>query len=294
MTDANGFFQFNDLKPGIRYRVTVSADNFSKWTSPLVTLNPGQRLILTGVQLHIAQVVTTVTVASSPASLPEIAAEQLKIEEKQRVFGIIPNFYVVYDHYAVPLTPKLKFRLALKTSIDPVTIAGIALFAGIYQAADYPDYVQGAKGYGERFGVYRCRRFYRHHDRRRHPAIASAPGPALLLPGHGHKEVSRSPRTLLCIRLQGRQRTVAAELLEPGWRSGRGCHLECLLSVIESRRGAGIREFPDRHRRAHGRQHGTGVHLGQVHVQRQKARLVLRPNRSILFHAIAFRENSRI
>ena len=153
VTDANGFFQFNDLKPGIRYRVTVNADNFSKWTSPLVTLNPGQRFILTGAQLHVAQVVTTVTVASSPASLPEIAAEQLKIEEKQRVFGIIPNFYVVYDHYAVPLTPKLKFKLALRTSIDPVTIAGVALFAGIYQAADYPDYVQGAKGYGERFGA---------------------------------------------------------------------------------------------------------------------------------------------
>jgi hypothetical protein len=91
-------------------------------------------------------------VASSPASLPEIAAEQLKIEEKQRIFGIIPNFYAVYDHYAVPLTAKLKFRLALKTSIDPVTIAGVAFISGIYQAVDHPDYVQGAKGYGERFG----------------------------------------------------------------------------------------------------------------------------------------------
>ena len=83
----------------------------------------------------------------------EIATEQLKIEEKQRVFGIIPNFYVVYDHDAVPLTPKLKFKLALKTSFDPVTIGGIALLAGIKQAADTPNYVQGAKGYGERFGA---------------------------------------------------------------------------------------------------------------------------------------------
>jgi hypothetical protein len=32
------------------------------------------------------------------------------------------------------------------------------------------------------------RRLYRHHDRRRHPALASAPGPALLLSGHGHKK----------------------------------------------------------------------------------------------------------
>jgi hypothetical protein len=41
-----------------------------------------------------------------------------------------------------------------------------------------------------------CRRLHRHHDRWRHPAMASAPGPSLLLPRHGHKQVSRSARTL--------------------------------------------------------------------------------------------------
>jgi hypothetical protein len=107
---------------------------------------------LTGAKLQIAEVVNR-TVASSPLSIEEIATEQVKIEEKQRIFGIIPNFYVVYDRDAVPLTTKLKFRLALKTSIDPVTIMGVALVAGIKQAGDTPNYVQGAKGYGERFGA---------------------------------------------------------------------------------------------------------------------------------------------
>jgi hypothetical protein len=152
VTDDNGFFQLNDLEPGTPCRVTISAERFAKWTSPVITLSPGQHLILTGAKLQIAEVVN-VTVASSPVSLEEIATEQLKIEEKQRVFGIIPNFYVVYDHDAVPLTSKLKFRLALKTSFDPVTIAGIAVVAGIKQAGDTPNYVQGAKGYGERFGA---------------------------------------------------------------------------------------------------------------------------------------------
>jgi hypothetical protein len=94
--------------------------------------------------------VTTVDVNYSSV---EIATEQVKVEEQQRVFGIIPNFYVVYDQNAEPLTTKLKFKLALKVSTDPVTFAGVVGFAGIQQAANIPNYVQGAKGYGQRLGA---------------------------------------------------------------------------------------------------------------------------------------------
>jgi hypothetical protein len=149
----SGFFELNDLEPGPPYHVTISAEGFTNWTSPAVILQPGQYLTLPDCRLRITVVQTTVTVASSPASLAEIATEQEKIEEKQRVLGIIPNFYVVYDRDAVPLTAKLKFRLALKTSIDPVTVLGVGALAGIKQAGDTPNYVQGAKGYGERFGA---------------------------------------------------------------------------------------------------------------------------------------------
>jgi hypothetical protein len=34
-----------------------------------------------------------------------MAAEQVEAEEQQRIFGIIPNFYVVYDHDAAPSPP---------------------------------------------------------------------------------------------------------------------------------------------------------------------------------------------
>jgi hypothetical protein len=88
------------------------------------------------------------------ASQEQIATEQVRIEEQQRVLGIVPNFYVVYDsRNAVALSTKLKFRLAMRVAIDPITISGIAILSGIQQAGNTPDYVQGAKGYGQRLGA---------------------------------------------------------------------------------------------------------------------------------------------
>jgi len=145
----NGFFMCKDLHPAVSYHIAVTANGFATWTSPSIVLKPGQELDLTDIKLKLSVVQTTVT-----AALPEqIALEQVQVEEKQRVLGVIPNFYVVYDKNPVPLTTKLKYRLAFKASTDVVSIAGSAFLAGINQAADRPDYVQGAKGYGQRFGA---------------------------------------------------------------------------------------------------------------------------------------------
>jgi hypothetical protein len=152
VSNDNGFFEFKDVEPGT-YQVTVSAQGFANWTSPAVILKPSQYEILTGSKLHIATALTTITVASPVASVEEIAAEQVKVEEQQRIFGVFPNFYVVYNHNTAPLTTKLKFKLATKVLYDPVTIIGVAGFAGINQASDNPNYGQGAKGYAERFGA---------------------------------------------------------------------------------------------------------------------------------------------
>jgi hypothetical protein len=146
----NGFFTFSGVKPGIPYHITVSQKGFANWTSPEITLTPGQFMQLAGVKLMVAVVETTVAVV--PNSV-ELATEQVEIEEKQRVLGFIPNFYVTYDKNAVALTPKLKFRLAIHTSVDPITILGTAFVAAIDQAADTPSYQQGWKGYGQRFGA---------------------------------------------------------------------------------------------------------------------------------------------
>jgi hypothetical protein len=146
----NGFFQFNDVNPGIPYEITVSATDFVEWKSPTVSLEPGQFKILTGVQLRIRAEGTTVDVHYDPV---QVATEQLKVEEKQRVLGFIPNFYVSYEKDPAPLTTKMKFHLALKVSTDPVTGVGILGMAGIRQAANSINYGQGWGAYGKRLGA---------------------------------------------------------------------------------------------------------------------------------------------
>jgi Carboxypeptidase regulatory-like domain len=150
VTGDNGFFKIADAKPGIPYHIVVNAEGFAPWTSSEIILTPGQSFLVTDISLRIATVQTTVS-----AVLPdELAAQQVKAEEKQRILGgIIPNFYAVYDRNAVPLSPKLKFQLAFKALTDPATIAGFAFNAAIYQMAGYPGYREGAAGYGERLGA---------------------------------------------------------------------------------------------------------------------------------------------
>jgi len=150
VTNDSGGFSFDNIKPGVPYHVVVSGKGFADWNSPALTLKPGQFLELTGIKLELAVAVTTVTAVVNNV---QIATEQVELEEKQRVLGFIPNFYVVYDKNPAPLTAKLKFRLALRTATDPITIVGSGFVAAIDQAGDTPDYQQGWKGYGQRFGA---------------------------------------------------------------------------------------------------------------------------------------------
>jgi hypothetical protein len=89
-------------------------------------------------------------------SLPphELAVEQVKAEEKQRVIGVFPNFFVTYDPNAAPLTAAQKFQLGWKTFFDPVPILFSGIGAGIQQARNsFPEYGQGMEGYWKRFGA---------------------------------------------------------------------------------------------------------------------------------------------
>ena len=147
----NAAFAFTNLTPGVPYRVSIKVKGFADWTSPSFILTPGQFDYLADVRIKVEGEATSVTVY---ASNEQLAVEEVRLEEQQRVLGFIPNFYVVYDSKnAVPLTTKLKFKLAMRVSVDPITIGGVAAMAAINQAADRPNFVQGAKGYGQRFGV---------------------------------------------------------------------------------------------------------------------------------------------
>jgi Carboxypeptidase regulatory-like domain len=102
-TTANGFFEFRNLQPGVLYQIRISVKYFADWTSSTMTLEPGQFKILAGIQLRIETERTEVNVKYDRV---EVAAEQFKAEEKQRVFGVIPNFYVSYDPNANRLLQK--------------------------------------------------------------------------------------------------------------------------------------------------------------------------------------------
>jgi Carboxypeptidase regulatory-like domain len=149
-TNENGSFEFYNVKPGIPYQLSISAKGFADWTSPPITLKPDQFKIVTGIELRIATEHTAVDIHYDPI---EVATEQLKTEETQRVFGIIPNYYVSYESDPAPLRAKMKFKLALRVSTDPVTAAGVFLVASAKQAANSPNYGQGWGAYGERFGA---------------------------------------------------------------------------------------------------------------------------------------------
>jgi Carboxypeptidase regulatory-like domain len=146
----NGSFQFGGLRAGTPYQITIEVTDFKAWKSPPIVLTPGQFYFLVDIKLQISESVTSVTVYGSQE---QIATEQVRLEEKQRVFGIIPNFYVTYDAHPVPLTTKLKYRLAFKADTDPVTFFGIFFMATIYQAGDIPNYGQGWDAYFQRVGA---------------------------------------------------------------------------------------------------------------------------------------------
>ena len=149
VTKDDGSFAFHDVAPGIAYPITIAAAGFAEWSSS-VTVEPGQDKTLTDIRLRIlaAHRVVTVTYSSK-----EVAAQQLKAEEHQRVLGFIPNIYVTYEPHPEPLTTQMKFHLAYKGLTHPTFFAFEGLWAGVEQVAHTPDYRQGAEGYGLRFGA---------------------------------------------------------------------------------------------------------------------------------------------
>jgi hypothetical protein len=147
--DAGGHFTFDHLDASNTYRLTITAPGFSEWDSKEIALQPGQDLDLDNIKMKISAVETSVT-AVSPE---QMAAQQVKGEETQRVLGVVPSFFVVYDKNVVPLSPSMKFNLAIRAETDVVTFLGAATLAGIHQASDTPAYQQGFQGYGQRYGA---------------------------------------------------------------------------------------------------------------------------------------------
>lgn len=148
VSDDEGQFSFTQVPAG-DFEITVTAIGFATETL--------RGTVAGGATLTLADVVLTPTSASEvtvSASPMEVATEELHAAEQQRVLGIVPNFTVIYDHSAPPLSSRQKYQLATRILIDPYTVLMDGASAGLQQAdEEYQAYGNGAAGYMRRFGA---------------------------------------------------------------------------------------------------------------------------------------------
>jgi carboxypeptidase family protein len=149
LSDKDGQFSFANITPG-HFQLIITSSGFAPQTFSGV-VRSGEIDTVPQIALNVASASTEVEVGLTQT---EVAEEEIKIEEKQRVLGVLPNFYVSYDPNAVPLTAKQKFKLAFRTVVDPFTFVIVAGAAGVEQAQNhFAGYGQGTQGYAKRFGA---------------------------------------------------------------------------------------------------------------------------------------------
>jgi len=149
VTDEDGRFRFRGVESG-KFTLGIVAKGLEP-SSSQAELQDGQALELPPIALKVAMTNTDVEVT---LTREEMAEEDIRVEEKQRLGGVIPNFYVVYDWNAPPLTSKQKYKLAAWTVVDPINFVIVAGIAGLEQAGNsFPGFRQGAAGYGKRVGA---------------------------------------------------------------------------------------------------------------------------------------------
>jgi hypothetical protein len=143
----DGQFSFANIALG-PFQLTITLEGFATQVSS-GTLRSGESYMVPQIALVVATALTEVRVVPSRS---ELAEDQIKVQEKQRVLGFVPNFYVSYVPNALPLTSKQKFELAWKTAVDPVSFGVNGAVAGAQQAQNaFSGYGQGAQGYAKRY-----------------------------------------------------------------------------------------------------------------------------------------------
>ncbi len=149
-TDAEGDFKFVDVPAG-HFLIAVTAEGFQATTTE-GTLLGGQYDELPTIVLQVG--VATSTVNVTPLTNVELAELDVKAEEQQKVFGIIPNYFVVFKDHPLPLNARQKMELSIRGTVDPFSFISSGVVAGVEQGLNtFPGYHQGFEGYAKRYGA---------------------------------------------------------------------------------------------------------------------------------------------
>ena len=146
---SNGEFAFTGLPPDT-YKITVSAPEMDNFIDSEISLHEGETRIVS-VVMSVFVETTSITVSGNNK---ELAEQQVQIAVRQRLGGIVPNFYSSYDSNAPPMGAKQKIELSFRSVFDPVSMLTIAGTSGVQQYRNtFPGYGSGIEGYGKRYGA---------------------------------------------------------------------------------------------------------------------------------------------
>jgi hypothetical protein len=147
-SDSTGHFRFTGLGPG-SYTLLVAEPQFRTLLTPPLELREGEQADLPPIALAPAPAETSISVSANSTA---VAEEELQRETRQRILGIVPNFYTSFIYDAAPLNARQKFKLNLRSVTDPTIFLGVAVTAGIEQYRNtFPSWGNDdAASYGKR------------------------------------------------------------------------------------------------------------------------------------------------
>jgi hypothetical protein len=151
-------------------RVYANHRTYTVFLKLFLLLLSAVRTAATSVLLQIASAVLLVTGLTLAQDLPNAPLVQLETEPglarpsapgiaadkegHERIFVVVPAFGITNRQDAPALTAKAKFALASRQAFDPFMWISTGIQAGMSQASnEFPQYGQGATGYGKRYGA---------------------------------------------------------------------------------------------------------------------------------------------
>ncbi len=149
VTDSAGEFEFGGISPG-PFTLVITEEGLATVTVT-GSMRAGEQYVMPLVPMKIAASNQSVDVTFTRE---ELAEDEIKQQEKQRVVAIVPNFFVSYNWKAEPLTARQKFELGWHATFDPTHFLFSAVSAGISYAGNrYPGFGTGWPAYGKMYGA---------------------------------------------------------------------------------------------------------------------------------------------